>query len=91
MFSESGDRHSEGIAWNNLGTDLHQVRRFDEAITAYERDIAIYIELGDPYRLAEALDHIGRVYADLDLVSYHQVRRGFIWTEGCGHEPGAAL
>lgn len=43
-----GDRYSEGTVWNNLGSALRGVERFDEAITAHHHSIAICAELGDP-------------------------------------------
>ncbi|MFI9552760.1 tetratricopeptide repeat protein [Nonomuraea endophytica] len=44
---EVGDRHGEGMALNNLGAALRQVRRFEEAIVAYEQATAICREVGD--------------------------------------------
>ena len=42
-------------AWNNLGLALRAVRRFEEAITACQRDIAICAQLGDRYGQAQTL------------------------------------
>jgi len=42
------------------------VRRFDEAITAYEQGIAICAELGDHYGHAQTLANLGVVHAELD-------------------------
>ncbi len=41
------DRHSEGKALNDIGVTLHEVRRFDEAITATQDAVRIYQETGD--------------------------------------------
>ena len=47
IYRDTGDRHGEGTARNNLGLALRQVRRFDEAITAHQDAAAIYRETGD--------------------------------------------
>ena len=43
---DTGNRHDEGTALNNLGLALQEVRRFDAAITAHEK-AAINRETGD--------------------------------------------
>jgi tetratricopeptide (TPR) repeat protein len=50
IFRETGDRHGEGGALNNLGNALQEARRLAEAITAYQDALAIYRETGDQYR-----------------------------------------
>ena len=50
IFRETGDRHGEGIALNNLGMALREVRRFEEAITAAQDAAAIFRETGDRHR-----------------------------------------
>ena len=62
----SGTATARGSAWNNLGIALGEVGRFDEAITAYERDMAICEEFGDRYGQAQTLANLGLVHAELD-------------------------
>ncbi|MFI9559803.1 tetratricopeptide repeat protein, partial [Nonomuraea endophytica] len=50
IFREVGDRHGEGMAWNNLGLALREVRRFEEAIAAHQQDLIIFREVGDRHR-----------------------------------------
>ena len=47
IYRETGDRHGEGIALDNLGLALEGVRRFEEAITACQDAAAIHRETGD--------------------------------------------
>jgi tetratricopeptide (TPR) repeat protein len=58
IFRETGDRHSEGSALNNLGAALREVRRFDEAITACQDAAAIFREAGDHDREGSALNNL---------------------------------
>ena len=36
IFRETGDRHGEGMALDNLGVALREAGRFEEAITAHQ-------------------------------------------------------
>ena len=47
IFRETGDRHGEALALNNLGLALREIRRFEEAISAHRDAIAIFRETGD--------------------------------------------
>lgn len=71
------DRQGEGAAWNNLGLALVSVRRFEEAITAYQRDIAICAELEDRYGQAQTLENLGRAHVRIDNPG--QARR--VWAD----------
>ena len=53
------DRPREGIALNNLGAVLREVRRFDEAITACKDAVAIFRDTGDRHGEANALNNLG--------------------------------
>ena len=53
------DRPREGIALNNLGAVLREVRRFDEAITACKDAVAIFRDTGDRSGVANALNNLG--------------------------------
>ncbi len=55
------DRPREGIALNNLGAVLREVRRFDEAITACKDAVAIFRDTGDRHGEANALNNLGAV------------------------------
>jgi tetratricopeptide (TPR) repeat protein len=65
IFRETGDRHSEGGAWDNLGLALGEARRFDEAITAHQQDLAICRELSDRHGEGTAWANLGLAYAEL--------------------------
>jgi hypothetical protein len=54
-----GDRHSEGMALNNLGLALRYVHRFDEGITACQDAAAVYRETGDRHGEGGALANLG--------------------------------
>ena len=58
IYREIGDRHGEGMALDNLGTALAEVRRFEEAITAHQDSAAIFQETGDRYRESIVLEHL---------------------------------
>jgi hypothetical protein len=55
------------MASYNLGTTLHQARRFEEAIAALQRARDIYRELGDRHKEADAWNSLGG--------ALHSVRR----------------
>ena len=58
IFRETGDRHGLGMALNNLGVVLREVRRFGEAITAHQDAAAIFRETGDRHFEGMALDNL---------------------------------
>jgi Tetratricopeptide repeat len=45
---DTGDRHGEGMALNNLGLALQEAGGFDEAITADQDAAAIFWQMGRP-------------------------------------------
>ena len=59
IYRETGDRHGEGMALDNLGLALREVGRFEEAISAHQDAAAIFRETGDRYREGMALDNLG--------------------------------
>ncbi|MBB4701920.1 tetratricopeptide (TPR) repeat protein [Sphaerisporangium siamense] len=59
------DASGEGIALNNLGNALGQVRDFDEAIHAYRGALAIYRQLGDQYRAGLTLGNLATALAEV--------------------------
>jgi len=62
-----GDRRREGVALNNLGAALREMRRFEQAIIACQDAAAIYREIGDRHGEADALNNLGS--------ALHEVRR----------------
>lgn len=54
-----GDRHSEGMALNNLGGALREVGRFEEAITTCQDAATVFREIGDRQREGMALNNLG--------------------------------
>jgi len=62
-----GDRQREGVALNNLGATLREMRRFEEAISACQDATAICRETGDRHGEADALNNLGS--------ALHEVRR----------------
>ncbi|MGW4798527.1 tetratricopeptide repeat protein, partial [Nonomuraea sp. NPDC004297] len=58
IYQETGDRHREGAALNNLGAALQEVRRFEEAIDAHTQDLEICRETGDHYGEGAALKNL---------------------------------
>ncbi|MFB7083094.1 tetratricopeptide repeat protein, partial [Streptomyces sp. NPDC056308] len=57
-YQQTGDTHSEATAWNNLGTALREVRRFDKAIDAGERAAAMLVVEGDWFRTGKAWEEL---------------------------------
>jgi len=47
IFAETGDRHDEAIALENLGIALRTAGQAREAIESLRRAIAIFVETGD--------------------------------------------
>lgn len=64
LSQRSSDPLVKGVAWNNLGLVLRELRR-DEAITAHERALDIFKQLGDRHRESMALSNLGAVLAIL--------------------------
>ena len=58
IFQETGDRHGEGMALNNLGLALQEVGRFGEAISAHQDAAAIFRETGDRHSESIALSNL---------------------------------
>ncbi|MEV8100687.1 tetratricopeptide repeat protein [Kitasatospora sp. NPDC085879] len=50
------------MAWDNLGLDLAGLRRFDDALDAYQRDLDICRGLGDCYGEGMAWNNPGTVW-----------------------------
>ncbi|WP_442874385.1 tetratricopeptide repeat protein [Amycolatopsis sp. NBC_00438] len=64
---ELGDRYGEGIALNNLGLALQEVRQFEEAITAYQQAGVMFRELGDRQGEGGACTNFGVLLREVRL------------------------
>ena len=83
------------MALDNFGSALRNVRRFDEAITAHQRALALFTELGDRHREGMALDNFGSALRNVrrfdEAITAHQ-RAAALFTElGDRHREGMAL
>ncbi len=58
ICQQTGDRHGEGEALNNLGLALLDAGRIGEAITACQDAVAIYRETGDRHSEGQALNNL---------------------------------
>ncbi|OQD51664.1 hypothetical protein BM536_038805 [Streptomyces phaeoluteigriseus] len=92
---ELGDRHSEAIALDNLGTALDQVRRFEEAITAHNQAIDICRELGDRHSEGQTLNNLGLVLRQVrrfdEAITAHTQATDICREFGDRHSEGIAL
>ncbi|MFC7717262.1 tetratricopeptide repeat protein [Nonomuraea recticatena] len=57
--TQLGDYHREGVALNNLGLALSEVRRFDDALVAHQGAATIFDELDDRHREGGARNNLG--------------------------------
>ncbi|MEU1312307.1 tetratricopeptide repeat protein [Streptomyces cinnamoneus] len=95
VYRETGDRHGEGTALNNLGLASAEMRQFDDAIEALTDAMAIFQETGDRLSEGLALDNLGgalRVVRRFgDAIQAH-TRAAAIYREvGDRHGEGSAL
>jgi tetratricopeptide (TPR) repeat protein len=58
IYRETGDRHGEGHALDNLGNALRGLGRFGDAITAHRDAAAIYREIRDRHGEGSALNNL---------------------------------
>lgn len=65
IFRETGDRHSQGRALDNLGFAYQEMGRLEEAITCHQQAVAIFRETGDRYSEGMALDNLGIAYQEM--------------------------
>ena len=92
IYRETGDRHREGVALNNLGLALREVRRFEEAISAHQDAAAIYRETGDRHREGTALTNLGVALREVrrfeEAISAHQDAAAIFRETGDRHSEG---
>lgn len=77
MATESSDRRAQGwlgSLYNNLGWNLHDLGRYDEALPIFERALTLRLEGEDPFRIHQArwcvarcLRSLGRVEEALEI------------------------
>jgi len=95
IYRETGDRHGEGMALDNLGAALHQVRRFEEAISAHQDAAAIYRETGDRHGEGMALNNLGNALRGVrrfeEAMSAHADAAAIFEETGDRHSEGIAL
>jgi tetratricopeptide (TPR) repeat protein len=70
------DRSGQAYALSTLGSALHEVRRFDEAITAHQDAVQIFRDIGDREGEGSALNNLGGTLAQMgrfdEAISAHQ-------------------
>ncbi|MGV9365556.1 tetratricopeptide repeat protein, partial [Amycolatopsis sp. NPDC003731] len=70
------DPQRRAVASNNLGLALRAARRFDEAITAHQRAVDIYRELGDDHGEGQAWNNLGLAMQEVrrfdEAITAHQ-------------------
>ncbi|MEU0297874.1 tetratricopeptide repeat protein, partial [Streptomyces sp. NPDC006175] len=54
LHQQTGDTHSEAMAWNNLGTAYRGSSRFEEAVAAGWRAVEMLVAAEDRFRTGEA-------------------------------------
>ncbi|MFF7459610.1 tetratricopeptide repeat protein [Kitasatospora sp. NPDC008115] len=90
-----GDRHGEGIAWNNLGNVLQELRRFEEALAAHQHALDIYRDLGDRHHEGMAWNNLGLSLKELrrfeEALAAHQHALDIYRDLGDRHHEGRAL
>ncbi|GGK10964.1 hypothetical protein GCM10010123_46150 [Pilimelia anulata] len=95
LLRQTGDRHGEGTALNNLGLALQQVRRFQEAITAHQQDLAICREIGHRHGEGTALNSLGLALRQVrrfqEAITAHQQATDIYRETGDRHSEGTAL
>ena len=90
-----GDRANQGVALNNLGLALQEVRRFDEAVTALQDAATIYRDTGDRHSEGAALNNLGLALRGVrrfdEAITAHQDAATIYRDTGDRHGEGAAL
>ncbi len=90
-----GDLYAEGMALNNLGIALQEVRRFEEAITAHQQDLEICRETGDRHREGTALNNLGNALQEVrrfeEAITAHTHAAAIYRETGDRHGEGIAL
>ncbi|MFI6031611.1 tetratricopeptide repeat protein [Amycolatopsis magusensis] len=82
-------------AWNRLGLALREVRRFDEAITAHEQDLAICRQTGNRRHEGTALNNLGSALREVrrfdEAITAHEQDLAICRQTGNRRHEGTAL
>ncbi|MFC5188090.1 tetratricopeptide repeat protein [Actinomadura harenae] len=93
--ARTGDRTAEGMALNNLGIALQQMRQFEEAITTHQDAAAIYRETGDRHSEGQALNNLGIALQQMrrfeEAITAQQDAAAILRETGDRHGEGQAL
>jgi RNA polymerase sigma-70 factor (ECF subfamily) len=65
LFAMLGDRHSEGVVLNDLGTTYRRLGRLEEAVTYHQRALDLFAMLGDRHSEGVVLNDLGTTYRRL--------------------------
>ncbi|WP_203916198.1 ATP-binding protein [Rugosimonospora africana] len=94
IFQQTGDRHGEGRAWNNLGFALQKVRRFEESIQANTQARNLYQEAGDRHGEGRAWNNLGVALREVgrfeESIQAHTQARDLFHQAGDWHGKGQA-
>jgi tetratricopeptide (TPR) repeat protein len=89
------DKIDEATALTVLGLALVEVRRFEEAIAAYQNAVAIFREAGDRHSEGSALSNLGRALAEMrrldEAIAALQDAAAIFREAGDRHSEGMAL
>jgi tetratricopeptide (TPR) repeat protein len=89
------DKGNEAAALNGLGNALHEVRRFEEAISAHQDAVAIFRETGARHGEGIALNNLGLALRAVrrfeEAISAHQDAVAIDRETGDRHREGNAL
>ncbi|MFF8495138.1 tetratricopeptide repeat protein [Streptomyces albidoflavus] len=88
------DTRNEAGAWNNLGSTLAELRRFDDALHAHETARTLHQQTGDTHGEADAWHNLGSTLGELrrfdDALHAHETARTLYQQTGDTHgEAGA--
>ncbi|KQZ17926.1 tetratricopeptide repeat protein [Streptomyces clavifer] len=88
------DTRNEASAWNNLGTALRDLRRFDDALHAHETSRTLFQQTGDTHGQAMAWNNLGIALQELrrfdEALHAHETARTLHQQTGDTHSEAGA-
>ncbi|MFE2059514.1 ATP-binding protein [Streptomyces sp. NPDC059446] len=88
------DTRNEASAWNNLGSALRELRRFDEALHAHETARTLYQQTKDTRGEASAWNNLGGALQELrrfnEALHAHETARTLYQQTGDAHSEASA-
>ena len=91
----AGDTCAEGKALDNLGRAYRRLRRFEEAVSCYQKSLAIFGDTGDRHGKGTTLKDLGNAYRELrrfdEAVSCYQESLAIYRDTGDRHGEGMAI